>query len=434
GLRKTGSCERAAVLYLKSRALFPSVANTLNAAVCLAKVEREDEALELYQELVGRMRDQLQADELAAIGPEMQRLRSLLGTVDVAGDVGATLVIDGRSRGTLPLAGPIPIRPGAHDVRVLKEGFEVWSTAVDAKVGQVTALRATLKPLGASGRLVVTGPTGGELLVDGAPLGQLPFDGVLGPGPHVVQVVAGDSGSALQPIVVAAGQRTALSPPIGPLGGRLELVTEPHTAALIIDGVAVWSGRWRGRLPVGKQRIEAEEEGYHRAVQELVVDVTDEARRITLTLERDESHPRWAAAAPSGAFFVEALGGPALAPSLGSSAEATCSEVACEAGVPLGYTFGLRGGYELPIRLSFELEGGFFAMNRSLSRSTPLTVPTGADPLAVIYTFDDALRLRGGFVMGGVGYRLPVAGPFAVRAHALLGLMFLRARDAATGT
>lgn len=437
GLRKAGSCERAAVLYLKSRALFESVANTLNGAVCLAEIGREDEALELYQALVGRMRDQLSDQELAAIGPEMQRLRAMLGTVDVAGDVGAQLVIDGRARGTLPLAGPIPILPGAHDVRVVKDGFKPWSTTVDAKVGQVTAVRATLDPLAVSGGLVIASPTSGELVVDGAPVGQLPFDGMLAPGPHVIQVVAGDSGSGLMAVNIVEGQRTEVTPTLAPLGGRIEVVTEPLTARLLVDGIAVGTGRWRGRLPVGGQSVEAEEEGYRRVARELDVGIDDEAQRITLTLERIEDHPRWATidSAGGGVFWIEALGGPAVAPSLRSDAEGSCDAAACEGGAPLGFTAAIRAGYELPIRLSFEVAGGAFSIGRDLTRTTATSYvdANGAD-VPIGYTVEDALRARGGYVAGGVGYRLPVAGPFELRAHALVGLMFLDARDGATGT
>lgn len=437
GLRKAGSCERAAVLYLESRALFESVANTLNGAVCLAKIGREDEALELYQALVGRMRDQLSGEELAAIGPEMQRLRAMLGTIDVAGDVGAQLVIDGRARGTLPLAGPIPIRPGAHDVRVVKDGFRPWATTVDAKVGQVTAVRATLEPLAASGRLVIASPASGELVVDGAPVGPLPFDGALAPGPHVIQVVAGDSGSGLMAVTIVEGQRTEVTPALAPLGGRIEVVTEPLTARLLVDGIAVGTGRWRGRLPVGGQSVEAEEEGYRRVVRELDVGIDDEAQRITLTLERVEDHPRWATLeqGASGAFWIEALGGLAVAPSLGSGAEGSCESATCEGAAPLGFTAAIRVGYELPIRLSFEVAGGALSIGRDLTRTTETSYvdATGGD-VPVSYAIEDALRARGGFVAGGIGYRLPVAGPFELRAHALFGLMFLDAEDGASGT
>jgi tetratricopeptide (TPR) repeat protein len=48
-LRKTGDCQRALELYLQSRALVPSVPNTLNAAFCLNQLGRFDEALETYE-------------------------------------------------------------------------------------------------------------------------------------------------------------------------------------------------------------------------------------------------------------------------------------------------------------------------------------------------------------------------------------------------
>ena len=127
----------------------------------------------------------------------------------------------------------------------------------------------------------------------------------------MIQVVAGDSGSGLMAVNIVEGQRTEVTPTLAPLGGRIEVVTEPLTARLLVDGIAVGTGRWRGRLPVGGQSVEAEEEGYRRVARELDVGIDDEAQRITLTLERIEDHPRWATidSAGGGAFPPERRGG-----------------------------------------------------------------------------------------------------------------------------
>jgi hypothetical protein len=94
----------------------------------------------------------------------------------------------------------------------------------------------------------------------------------------------------------------------------------------------------------------------------------------------------------------------------------------------------LRAGYELPMRLSFELAGGMLSLGRDLSRTMTrdFSAANGMD-VSVAYRIDDALRFRAGFVGGGVGYRLPVAGPFELRAHALLGVLFVDASDGASG-
>ena len=58
-LRKAGDCQRAAELYRKSRRLVTTMGNTRNEAVCLRKLGRIDEALDLYGLLLERFADRL---------------------------------------------------------------------------------------------------------------------------------------------------------------------------------------------------------------------------------------------------------------------------------------------------------------------------------------------------------------------------------------
>src|SRR6185295_11202360 len=69
-LRKAGDCERALPLFERSRALYPSVPNTMNAAPCLTQLGRIDEALDLEELLLARHRGELRPDELAWLDHE----------------------------------------------------------------------------------------------------------------------------------------------------------------------------------------------------------------------------------------------------------------------------------------------------------------------------------------------------------------------------
>ncbi len=59
---------------------------------------------------------------------------------------GATVTVDGLSRGTAPLAGPIDLLPGPHDVFVARAGSESQQTRVDVVFGETTRIAFDLKP------------------------------------------------------------------------------------------------------------------------------------------------------------------------------------------------------------------------------------------------------------------------------------------------
>ncbi len=93
------------------------------------------------------------------VGEESQLIRSVrhagrsliglgdlkAGTLAIAGsEVGATVHLDGRESGTLPLP-PLPgLRPGRHAVRVSRSGYFDWRTDVYVDPNETTALWAQL--------------------------------------------------------------------------------------------------------------------------------------------------------------------------------------------------------------------------------------------------------------------------------------------------
>ena len=253
-MRELGDCQRALEFYARSRALVASVPNTLNAGLCLTQLGRFDEALEAYESVVTEFRDKLTAEEQQAMGPEMAGLRKKVGAVDVSANVNGSLVIDGRSRGTLPLLSPVRVLPGSHVVRVLHEGWATFETRVDVSVGQSVPVDAILRLLANAGRVQIaeSALAGADVFVDGALVGAVPWEGALAPGVHRFQVRKGEIGSGPTEITVIQGQ--TVKPPfqVGPLGPELRLLVEPPSADLWLDTVAIGSGRWQGRLPLGR--------------------------------------------------------------------------------------------------------------------------------------------------------------------------------------
>jgi hypothetical protein len=133
--------------FIKSRELYPTQSATRNAAVCLRKEGRFDEALELYTALLNEFPELPQRDREFALN-EVRDLEDSVGTIDVANaPPGASIVVDGRERGRVPLSKPLRVSVGARSIRILLDGFLPFETRVDVAGRQTVVLKTHLQPL-----------------------------------------------------------------------------------------------------------------------------------------------------------------------------------------------------------------------------------------------------------------------------------------------
>jgi hypothetical protein len=267
-------------------------------------------------------------------------------------------------------------------------------------------------------------------LIDGAVVGELPWEGTLAPGRHVFSVRKGDVGSGPRVAIVVQGQTVLASTEAAALGAETRVVVEPASAELAIDGVTVGRGRWQGALPIGRHTFDANEEGYRPG--RAIVDVgRAPIPDVIVRLDVDRSHPRWATR--SGGFFVGGAAGVALAPGLGSDAESACGGGTCTAGsAALGVIVGAHVGYALPIGVWIDIGGGYLTVRRQSDRTLTGTFSTPA--VAITYALNDEIRLSGPFVAGGFGYELGLSPRLSLAGGVDLGVVFVHATDAITGT
>lgn len=436
-LRKIGDFQRALELYVRSRQIVASVPNTLNAAFCLDQLGRYDEALELYETLLTELRAELGEPERRSVASAIATLRARIGSVLVSSNVDGLVLIDGRPRGRLPLAGPIRLLPGAHTLRVVKDGWNTFERILTVGVAETTSVDAKLDPLASAGRLKIEDErlVGADLTIDGALIGQLPWEGALAPGPHFYSVRKGNFGSAPREANVIAGQLAVATVEAGPLGEEVHVVTQPLSADLTINSVPVGKGQWRGALPLGRHTFEAHEPGYFARTLRATVDRTTRGD-IVLPLAVDDAHPRWGRRV--GIFRLEAVAGYAFASSLESDAERSCGSYSCS-GIsrPSGVLAGVRGSYEFPIGAAIELTAGYLSLHTALDRSLDATyaAPRGAsERLPIRYSFHDDIRLAGVTVMVGGSYHYGLSSWLDVGGALGLGVVLAEMSDEVTGT
>jgi hypothetical protein len=441
-LFRAGADEQALAHFLRSRAIFPAKGNTLDAGICLERLGRLDEALELYEEVVASFESSFTDEERASVPRAMASLRARVGSLVVSANVDGAVVIDGRARGKLPLATALRVMPGRHQLRVLKEGYVAFEKDVDVAVGTTATVDARLEPLQASGGLRVEDDAtpGADVLVDGVVLGPAPWEGHVAPGVHVVATRKGESGSAPTRAAVIQGQTTLMRVGSSHLGPLKRLTVTPPTAGLVLNDVPLGKGRWEGPLPAGTYRLEAFEDGYLPGAVSFQegADTGPTDQQTSLVLRVDQSSARWPHK-PSGHVVVSALVGYAVGGSFGSDAEGACPSSCTSHALANGLLVGARVGYELPVRLAFELVAGHLSLTDTVSRSVPagVSVPTGGMPPSfepVTYELHDLLRINAYVLGGGVSFWMPLGSGWRLHSRLSAGVLAAQSTDVLTGT
>jgi hypothetical protein len=413
---------------------YPTSNTRKNAALCLQKLQRFDEALEMWQARLKQFGPQLTPAEMDASNKAILELKPLVGYLEIECDTdGASVVIDGRERGRTPLGVPVIVSAGTRLVRIVKEGFVPFEAKPSVAGKATVKLEAHMEALVRSGRLRVVEEDGKvvDVLVDGVVVGQTPNENVLPPGPHAVHL-RGEGNLGTQPaaVKIEVDQTVVLRLRVEELASEGRLKIEPVGASVVLDGVPLGIGSWAGRLRAGAHKVEASAEGYFAAAKsfEAPAGVRTE---VAIALDRDESSPIWAAQKTRYRFGIAASFGALLGASMGGDYESTCATTAkCEGrSRPFGILAGLRGSYEFAPRFSAEIALGFGSISLTNTRSMDLRAESALVPVQIT----DKFAIAGPFLTLGASYLL-VREPVSLSAGIGVGVLLGRARDDRTGT
>lgn len=417
-LLSAGDAERALERFLASRAAMASGKNTANAAICLEQLGRDDEALEMYEDLLARFAADLDAQDRENLAPIMARLRSGLGNLDVSSNVEALVIIDGKPRGRLPRATALRVLPGRRRVRVIKEGYRTFDVTVQARAGDLLAIDAPLEPLSGLGALRVeqSGGTPTDLLVDGWAVGKLPWEGTLRVGTHSLQALTKDRGSKPQAVQVLERRTQLIRLSVRALGPPVRLEAGLPTTTLLLDGAPLSQGSWTGQLPFGSYVFRAEERGYFAREQRLLVSAASGPTLLRLDLTRDPKSARWPQ--PGPLHYLAGLGGAFMyAPKLNGGHEALCPRQ-CQ-----GSTAAEGARVEAVLEVSHELGVGVEVGAGYLSGKQSFTRAVFDNVTKVSYALRQELVLGGGYARLAAAARLRLGRVLALKTTLGAGLV-----------
>ncbi len=142
-----------------------------------------------------------------------------------------------------------------------------------------------------TGEILVSGPPGAPIFVDGQPSGTTPtvVEGVT-VGPHTVEIRPPGQQPYSQQVTILAGQRATVTMQ-GASGGALRVVATAPGATISIDGEVIGpSPAVREGLSAGEHIVEANADGYQPARQTVQVEA-GQSRVVSLEMQQEQGEP-----------------------------------------------------------------------------------------------------------------------------------------------
>ena len=140
-----GNAKGALEKFLRARKLFPSYKLDLNIATCLYDMGRHAEAARELERFLDKAEKAPPATVKAA-NLKLSKLRRSLSSIKLtSNEDGATILVDGKEVGRTPLRRRIYLRPGLHQLKLMKEGFAFHNKEVELKIDEHREMAVTMK-------------------------------------------------------------------------------------------------------------------------------------------------------------------------------------------------------------------------------------------------------------------------------------------------
>jgi hypothetical protein len=126
-------------------------------------------ALEAFESYLVEGKDDVQADRRDEVLKEIERMRLLVGVIDVQAPDGTELVIDGTTRGTTPFSGLKRVEAGPRKVVLRYGGDAIFEETVNIAGGMTTPVKAETGSAAPGGSAPEGVPTEGSAPEETAP-------------------------------------------------------------------------------------------------------------------------------------------------------------------------------------------------------------------------------------------------------------------------
>ena len=138
--------KEAADEFRKANELRPSWKILFNIGQCRAAAKQYGLALEAFESYLSQGGDDVPKDKRETVIEEIRVLREMVGYLSVEAPEGSQVFIDGLSRGTVPLPGPLPIGTGMnHDLEITRIDTVLMQKSIRVNSGKILTINTNPK-------------------------------------------------------------------------------------------------------------------------------------------------------------------------------------------------------------------------------------------------------------------------------------------------
>ncbi|MBW2277236.1 MAG: tetratricopeptide repeat protein [Deltaproteobacteria bacterium] len=142
-----GEFEEAVASFRAANQLFASWKLNYNIGQCEAALKHYGLAIESFERYLAQGGDEVPTERRDEVLGELDRLRKMVGDVEVEAPDGITVMINGVDRGQTPLPTAIRVTAGIeHDVQLMRDGEELSKRKVVVGGGQRTMIEFEEQP------------------------------------------------------------------------------------------------------------------------------------------------------------------------------------------------------------------------------------------------------------------------------------------------
>jgi hypothetical protein len=162
-----------------------------NMAICEKELHRYARMKLILEQFLREGGTAMTPETRATVDEALSAIRPLIASVRLTvSEAGATVSVDGDAVGTTPLATPIVVELGRHQLSVTKPGFVTLASTIETPGGSEAVLSLSMVADRHVAQLVVGAEPGSTIVVDGKTTSQGRFDGTVATGTHTILVMA----------------------------------------------------------------------------------------------------------------------------------------------------------------------------------------------------------------------------------------------------
>jgi hypothetical protein len=236
-------------------------------------------AYDAYDTMLQKYADQMKAAQKKDAESAMTELEVLTGVVTVGvQEPGAHVLVDQKEVGQTPIAKPVRLNIGSHQLTITKEGFDTLTQAIDIHGHDNVPVNGPLVKTVTTGHVTVdvkqtTPPDPTVLLyVDSADAGPPPYAADLDPGTHTLEAKGDKAVAAPKQINVEKKGTYNEVLELHIKAGTIVVNVDVADTEISIDGKVAARGVYEGPLDAGTHALTVTKQGYVQYKKDLVID------------------------------------------------------------------------------------------------------------------------------------------------------------------